>query len=116
MQRLVLSTACGALLLAAILAAISPASAVPAKPAGASASTATDLSAQRRGRRVPQLRVTPRRYPYRSSNLPYPVPYPVEFPGPGAVRQCVANYVQEFRPSGTVIVPRMRCWWARAGG
>ena len=44
------------------------------------------------------------------------VPYPIESPGPGAVRQCVANYVQEFRPSGTVIVPRMRCWWARAGG
>jgi hypothetical protein len=28
-----------------------------------------------------------------------------------AVRTCDAWYVQEFRPSGPVIVPRMRCRW-----
>jgi len=33
------------------------------------------------------------------------------FPGPNAVRQCVAHYEQEFRLAGTVIVPRMHCWW-----
>jgi hypothetical protein len=33
------------------------------------------------------------------------------YPGPNATRQCEAHYVQEFRPSGTVIVPRMHCWW-----
>ncbi|TAK46827.1 MAG: hypothetical protein EPO23_14320 [Xanthobacteraceae bacterium] len=33
---------------------------------------------------------------------------------PGAVleRPCVAWYVEEARPSGTVITPRMQCWWA----
>ena len=31
--------------------------------------------------------------------------------GPNAVRQCSARYVQEVRPSGVVIVPRMSCWW-----
>lgn len=30
---------------------------------------------------------------------------------PNAVRTCDAWYEQEFRPSGTVIVPRMRCRW-----
>lgn len=32
-------------------------------------------------------------------------------PGPNSRRECVAHYEQEFRPSGTVIVPRMNCWW-----
>jgi hypothetical protein len=31
--------------------------------------------------------------------------------GPDAVRQCVSWLATENRPSGTVIVPRMRCWW-----
>jgi len=37
--------------------------------------------------------------------------YPRYFPGPNAVRVCNATYVQEFRPSGTVIVPHMSCHW-----
>jgi hypothetical protein len=37
--------------------------------------------------------------------------YPHYFPGSNAVRECNATYVQEFRPSGTVIVPRMSCHW-----
>ncbi|GAB1717408.1 MAG: hypothetical protein NTAFB05_24500 [Nitrobacter sp.] len=37
--------------------------------------------------------------------------YPRYNPGPDAVRACTAHYVQEFRPSGTVIVPRMNCYW-----
>ena len=32
-------------------------------------------------------------------------------PGPNAVRVCNAHYVQEYRPSGTVITPRMHCYW-----
>jgi hypothetical protein len=36
---------------------------------------------------------------------------PRYFPGPNAVRECNAFYVQEYRPSGTVIVPRMSCYW-----
>jgi hypothetical protein len=39
--------------------------------------------------------------------------YPWSFPGQNAVRECNATYVQEFRPSGTVIVPRMSCYWRR---
>lgn len=32
-------------------------------------------------------------------------------PGPNSVRQCEAHYEQEYRVSGTVIVPRVHCWW-----
>jgi hypothetical protein len=32
-------------------------------------------------------------------------------PGPNSVRQCVSWLEPEYRPSGTVIVPRMHCWW-----
>jgi hypothetical protein len=39
--------------------------------------------------------------------------YPRYYPGPNAVRVCSATYVQEFRPSGTVIVPHMTCVWRR---
>jgi hypothetical protein len=39
--------------------------------------------------------------------------YPRYYPGPDAVRDCTATYVQEYRPSGTVIVPRMSCFWRR---
>jgi hypothetical protein len=66
----------------------------------------------RRARVRPRIRVTPV-YPYRLESTPYPPPYDIEYPGPNAVRQCSARLVQEFRPSGTVIVPRMTCWWER---
>ena len=76
-----------------------------------------DLSAhaqvQPKPKRPPtRLRVTPR-CPYRTIALDHPPPYDCEFPGPGFVRQCSARLVQEYRPSGTVIVPRMQCWWER---
>jgi hypothetical protein len=56
-------------------------------------------------RRRPRLRV-----------VPYEQPdgvYPRYNPGPDAVRECNATYVQEYRPSGTVIVPHMSCYWRR---
>jgi len=58
-------------------------------------------------RRQPQarLRVTPY---YEPEGV-----YPHYNPGPNAVRVCNATYVQEYRPSGTVIVPRMTCYWSR---
>jgi hypothetical protein len=62
--------------------------------------------------RRPRIRVTPR-YPRRKYHSLYPLPHGIDYPGPGAVRQCVSRLVPEYRPSGTVIVPRMRCWWAR---
>jgi hypothetical protein len=37
--------------------------------------------------------------------------YPRYYPGPNAVRVCNATYVQEHRPSGTFIVPRVSCVW-----
>ena len=62
-----------------------------------------------------RLRVTPRisRCFYRTETLDHPPPYDCEFPGPGFVRQCTARLVQEYRPSGMVIVPVTRCWWER---
>ena len=66
-------------------------------------SSVTDLSAQRRRplRRVPI---------YRQEEWA-PDVYPRYNPGPNAVRSCTAHYVQEYRPSGTVITPRMNCYW-----
>ena len=55
-------------------------------------------------RRIPRLRIYP-------NYEPAPEVYPRYFPGPNAVRECNATYVQEYRPSGTVIVPRMHCFW-----
>ncbi len=58
-------------------------------------SSATEFSAQSRKRPL-RLRVYRPGYGY----LP-----------PTAKRDCTAWYEQEYRPSGTVIVPRMRCRW-----
>lgn len=54
-------------------------------------------------RPLPRLRIYP--------NEEAPEVYPRYYPGPNAVRECNATYVQEYRPSGTVIVPRMHCFW-----
>ncbi len=72
--------------------------------AAPTAATVTDASAQRRRplRRVPIYRPEWR-----------PDVYPRYNPGPNAVRDCSATYVQEYRPSGTVITPRMNCYWRR---
>lgn len=87
-----------------------------ASQSAAPQSVATDFSAQRRStgrttRRSPtRLRVHPlpnRVLPNRDGV------YPHFDPGPNAVRDCTATYVQEFRPSGTVITPRMHCHWRR---
>ena len=68
------------------------------------ATTATDISAQRRRplRRVPI---------YAPRDEWQPDVYPRYDPGPNAVRDCTATYVPEYRPSGTVITPRMNCYW-----
>jgi hypothetical protein len=65
---------------------------------------ATDTSAQRR-----RLR----RVPIYGTDHWEPDVIPRYNPGPNAVRSCTATYVQEYRPSGTVIVPRMNCFWRR---
>ncbi|MEW6454150.1 MAG: hypothetical protein AB1490_26155 [Pseudomonadota bacterium] len=90
---------------------VTPASAVDTQTSVRT--NATDISAQSRKRPRTTLTIRPRGYPYRNFPTTYPLPYAVEYPGPSAVRQCAARYVEEYRPSGTVIVPRMRCWWER---
>jgi hypothetical protein len=81
-----------------------------AQPVGDGARTAPAQSEPRRAR--PKIRVRPI-YPYRHTNLPYPAPYPIEYPGPNYKRDCVARYVEEHRPSGTVVTPRLDCRWVR---
>jgi hypothetical protein len=102
----------------AILAAF--AAIVPATGASAQAQTApsrthvaqaqpasTGAPAPRARRPPIRLRVYPR-YEGEPDGV-----YPRYFPGRNAVRDCTATYVQEYRPSGTVIVPRMSCYWRR---
>ena len=109
MRRIVTLAAIAAL--GGLLVAVSPGAAETARPP-AGAETATDFSAQGRPRARTRIRVQ-KYYPYRRWHSLYPLPYDVEYPGPNARRDCSVRYVQEYRPSGTVIVPRMSCWWVR---
>jgi hypothetical protein len=76
------------------------------RTAQASQPIVTEASAQRRIRRpTTRLRVYP------SYELEPDGVYPRYYPGRNAVRDCTATSVAEYRPSGTVIVPRMSCYW-----
>jgi hypothetical protein len=75
---------------AVVLGGSGPAAAAP-RQAGVEPAATSDLTAQRRAR----IYVYPRR----------------GGPGPNSVRQCRSWLAQEYRVSGTVIVPRMQCWW-----
>ena len=66
-----------------VLASVTPAPAV---------SMGVDFSAQKKR---PHVTIYPRRVR----------------PGPNAKRQCYSWLVKEYRVSGPVIVPQMRCWW-----
>jgi hypothetical protein len=67
---------------------------------------AVDPSAPRRSARATRrVRIYPR-YQGEPDGV-----YPRYYPGPNAVRDCTATYVEEHRPSGTVITPRMNCFW-----
>ena len=98
----------GAAIILAVLA-ISPVSVARAEQAQPVIRLAQAAPPDAPPRRVyrPQarLRVTPN---YDPDSI-----YPHYNPGPNAVRVCNAHYEQEYRPSGTVIVPRMRCYWQR---
>jgi hypothetical protein len=103
--------------IAAILTAFAIVFALPAASAGAQpapqgtriaqAAQPIDNDASEQGRVRPRtrLRVYPRTEPSQDGV------YPRYYPGRNAVRECNATYVQEYRPSGTVIVPRMSCVW-----
>jgi hypothetical protein len=102
---------------AAISAAFAIVFALPTAPAGAQTSPqgtriaqaaqpgADEATEPRRVRPTTRLRVYPRYEPSQDGV------YPRYYPGRNAVRECNATYVQEYRPSGTVIVPRMSCFW-----
>jgi hypothetical protein len=66
---------------------------------------ATEMSAQQRVRSPTRLHVYPR-YLFEPDGV-----YPRYYPGRNAVRDCTATYLPEYRPSGTVIVPHMSCFW-----
>ena len=72
-------------------------------PQGVRLAQAAPEAAAPRRRPATRLRVFPRADPDGV--------YPRYYPGRNAVRDCTATYVQEYRPSGTVIVPRMNCYW-----
>ena len=69
------------------------------------APTAAEPGTQHLQRPPRRLRIYPR-YQAEPDDV-----YPRYYPGPNAVRVCNATYVAEYRPSGTVIVPRMSCVW-----
>jgi hypothetical protein len=75
--------------------------------AQASPAIATEELPARRVRPPTRLRVFPSYAPDADGV------YPRYYPGPNAVRECNAVYVPENRPSGTVIVPHMNCYWRR---
>jgi len=96
--------------LAAAVAISIPMGAQAEQPAGArtgliGSTISTDVSAQRRIKRIP---IYPREEEHWQPDV-----VPRYNPGPNAVRVCNATYVQEHRPSGTVIVPHMSCYWRR---
>jgi hypothetical protein len=108
-MKTVIISAIGGVLLG--LASINVAGAQTVPGSKDSRAAATEFSAQSRPVRArTRIRVTPA-YPYRTFSTDYPVPYKYEYPGPGFVRQCTSWLRPEYRLSGTVIVPKMQCWW-----
>jgi hypothetical protein len=84
-----------ALLLAGVIAA------VPALGQSSTdrASAASNSAATDRAPSAPHRRTRITIYPGRNE------------PGPNSKRQCRSWLEREYRVSGTVIVPRMHCWW-----
>jgi hypothetical protein len=95
----------GAALMGALLVSIPAQAETGSSTAQLRNGSTTDFSAQRRPRR---LQIYPREDGHWEPDV-----VPRYNPGPNAVRVCNATYVQEARPSGTVIVPRMSCYWRR---
>jgi hypothetical protein len=75
----------------ALIVAISAATWAPASAEVRAGSYSYEFAAQSR----PRITIHPRRV----------------HPGPNARRQCRSWLVKEYRVSGPVIVPQMRCWW-----
>lgn len=85
-----------ATMLGAFALGSNPVAAGPAQKGVARVSSATDISAQAR------------RYATRP-----PTRFRVYPGGRLLYRDCTFRLAQQWRPSGTVIVPLQRCWWVR---
>jgi hypothetical protein len=95
----------------------------PCSTAHAQSADAAVRVAQVQKKQVRKKKAAPRRAPtritvqpvirYRLDSTPFPRTDNLGYPGPNAVRQCVAWLHAEHRPSGTVLVPYRRCWWER---
>lgn len=96
----------GAVLLAGLCSGHA-AAAEPGKPAASRAATVLDTGAAAGIEEFSaQSRETRRRKPHRVRI------YTPRGPGPNSVRVCHSYYEYEYRPSGTVIVPRQNCYWS----
>jgi hypothetical protein len=103
------------LVVAAAVAALGFAGAAATQPGDPAAAGHSEFSAQKKkkAKRAPtRIRVQPLYRHYRGSSE-FPRPDDISAPGPNAVRLCRSWLAPEHRPSGTVIVPYMRCWWER---
>lgn len=86
---------------------------VPAAAGEAGLAAMSEFSAQERvPERRPRTRI--RVQPPQPAAWLYPRPDDYSWPAPApAYRQCEDWYLTEYRPSGTVITPQMRCRWVR---
>ena len=105
-----------AAILSVVLVDVAPGTAAPRDRKGAGVASEYSAQARQRVRRPTRIVVYPRElypYPCRNYAAAFVLPYDFECPGPKAVRHCTFRLAQEYRTSGTVIVPRQSCWWAR---
>jgi hypothetical protein len=97
--------------------ALGPAASALAQTSGSAKQTSEFTAQTKKKKAVPKrapTRVLVRpAYRYYLEASEFPRPDDVSWPGPGAVRECTSWLAREHRPSGTVVVPRIRCWWQR---
>jgi hypothetical protein len=60
-----------------------------------------------------QTQPSPMTLPSQLSPPRYARPRIEIYPRPPLYRRCVDWYELQYRPSGTVLYPQMRCWWVR---
>ena len=92
MMRIAIGLALGGLMFAVAISAATTASARGSQPAVAAEPGAGEFAAQKKR---PRVTIYPRRV----------------YPGPYAKRQCYSWLATEYRVSGTVVTPQMRCGW-----
>ena len=92
MVKIATGLALGGLMFAVTVGATAVASAEDWRPRVSTAPLVHDFAAQKKR---PRVTIYPRRV----------------YPGPYAKRQCYSWLVTEYRVSGTVVTPQMRCWW-----